>query len=137
MSLYVFCKLIDVLEEVVFFKLKECRLCLSLRRNDNLKTTLLIICTLIVDSTSVRAEYFGELNTLTLQCLQFVDDRTCRKALIEIESLQRKAIAAKNYSCQTNALGLGADLIMHSLRLNREDSALSMLNGVNNICDGI
>ena len=51
-----------------------------------------------------------------------------------MEVLQRQAVDQKNYSCQTYALGLGADLVMSSLKVDREKPGLEMLKELNAIC---
>lgn len=87
----------------------------------------------LVDS-SRSAEYTLTIEPLVLQCLRTNKPETCQEALAKLEAIQRKAAFEKNYSCQTYALGLGADLIMSQLSLDREDYSLAMLAKIKNIC---
>ncbi len=74
---------------------------------------------------------------LVLECLRTANSQKCTRAIIELEIIQRKASAKGWYSCQSNALGLGSDLIMTQLNVNRESSTLHMLKKVEELCFGL
>ena len=74
---------------------------------------------------------------LARECLYFAQLEPCRGALRRAENLQLSAESQENYSCQTRALGLGADLIMSQLKKGRGDSALMMLEEVIESCQGL
>ncbi len=75
-----------------------------------------------------------QLIALVNDCRLTRSPEACMQALILIEDIQRKARFGGNYSCQTYALGLGADLIMMLENEDRTGSLTSMLQEVDKRC---
>ena len=88
----------------------------------------------IVTIAETKAASFPQLNSTSIKCIKTGSPNTCRLALTRAEALQREAASRKNYSCQTYALGLGADLIMVSRRNNRSSSAYEMIEKIQKNC---
>ena len=98
----------------------------------------LLVFTLIgafsIGRSAIGETQLSVLNELALKCFSSRQMSPCQLALSRAESLQRIAAMKKNYSCQTLALGLGADLIMSQNREGRGQEALQLLEEVNKIC---
>ena len=84
-----------------------------------------------------ETDVLSHLEALSTECALTSEVSVCRRALIRAEVLQRQAISFGNYACQSHLLGLGADLLMVSLKAEREGSLLTMLKQVNNLCSDL
>ncbi len=101
------------------------------------KISLLTFVLMQVSSVgfSVAGEtQLAALDEMARKCFRLRQVNICRLALKRAETLQRVAAMKKNYSCQTLALGLGADLIMSQHREGRGDAAFQLLEDVNRTC---
>ncbi len=83
---------------------------------------------------AAEASYIKDLKETAKLCLSTKSRTQCRLALISIETIQRKAVLQKNYSCQTYALALGTELLMAELKNERTKPALLVLSNVEKLC---
>ena len=81
--------------------------------------------------------YLSDLPPLLIECVESSRKEACMRALSQLEMIQREAAEKNNYSCQSHALGLGAELIMITLNVDRAYYAYLTLEKVNELCDGI
>ena len=90
-----------------------------------------------ISYSAANSSSFSELSRLVLDCLNSEKGQVCRDALLEVEYIQSRAAAQRNYSCQTYSLGLGSDLILTRLAVDRSVSVLIMLEKVKELCPGV
>ena len=81
------------------------------------------------DGTSLQ-----EINKRLRECIDFAASPSCGEALVLLEALQTKAVAEKNFSCQTNVLGLEAEIIMLGLDPNDRAGSFPLMKKVNELC---
>ena len=67
-------------------------------------------------SSASEKSVLTELDSFSMECIQTSKLSPCKSALSLAELLQRKAASDGHYSCQSRLLGLGADLLMSSLK---------------------
>ena len=80
------------------------------------------------------SDNFPVFRKLSSECFLISKIDSCRRALIEAERIQRRAGHQKNYPCQTEILGVEADLIMTELQQGRGQIAFDKLEGVDHLC---
>ena len=80
-----------------------------------------------LDST----DYFV-IDRLVKSCYE--DNKTCKKALFEINKHQKNAAKNKKFSCQTNLLGLEGNLIMAMKNNLKRIEAKSITQTLNEFC---
>ncbi|QEY31047.1 hypothetical protein EVJ50_01055 [Synechococcus sp. RSCCF101] len=84
-----------------------------------------------------RTALLSRVGAAVNRCLQTSDPSICRRALIELEALQRAAERASRYPCQTQALGLGADMLMQAEQVDRRASTSELLRSLQRECGGL
>ncbi len=75
------------------------------------------------------------LSELSQACFRLRERVICQKALIMAEALQVKAESKKKFACQTMALGLGSELIMAQMQVNRGYQSQQILEEVIYLCN--
>ncbi len=71
------------------------------------------------------------------RCLQGFDERACEQTLDQAELLQQRAASREAYPCQTQLLGLQADLILQQLGSGRSDQSVDDLGSIQRDCAGL
>ena len=72
------------------------------------------------------------IDTMVFRCYR--DIRSCKKALVEINSYQKNAAINKKFSCQTRLLGLEANLIMAMNSNYKRKEAKSIIHAIKKYC---
>lgn len=70
-------------------------------------------------------------------CVSTGDPIRCDQALDLTEQLQRRAARANRYPCQTQLLGLQADVVMVQLSQGRGDQVFATLQTSARVCRGL
>ena len=83
------------------------------------------------------ASTMGALHTNATGCLQNDHLPSCQAALLQAESLARRAAARSAFPCQTLLLGVQADLIMQQLGDGRGPEAVNDLAAAGRGCAGL
>ena len=79
----------------------------------------------------------GALHANATGCLQNDHLPSCQAALLQVESLARRAAARSAFPCQTLLLGVQADLIMQQLGDGRGPEAVNDLAAAGRGCAGL
>ena len=64
----------------------------------------------------------------------YKDNKSCNKALLKINNLQKNAATNKKFSCQTRLLGLEANLIMAMNTNIKRNEAKNIFEAVQKYC---
>ncbi len=85
----------------------------------------------------VRASPLAAFQARAQRCLEHGHFQLCEQALIEADELQRQASARSAYPCQTQLLGVQADLVMQQLEAGRGAEAITNLQRAIRGCAGL
>ena len=81
---------------------------------------------------AIESKDFMAINILVTSC--YKDLNYCNKALVEINDYQEKAAIKKKFSCQTQLLGLEANLIMAANSNFKRKDAKSIIDAIKKFC---
>ena len=84
-----------------------------------------------------QASSWSGLQANALRCLQGGQDSACQTAILQAESLARRATARNAFPCQTLLLGLQADFIMQQLGDGRGAQAIDAVASTGRGCAGL
>lgn len=85
----------------------------------------------------LRASSLSGLESNAKRCLQGGERSACDTALLQAETLARRASSRGSYPCQTLLLGLQADLIMQQLGDGRGEKAIAAVTTTVRGCAGL
>ncbi|MFL0793560.1 MAG: hypothetical protein AB8B70_10410 [Prochlorococcus sp.] len=92
---------------------------------------------MIAVAPAVEASQWLAIRGVVSSCLQTRNKASCTRALLVAESLQQKAAESNNYRCQSQLLGVQADVIMVQLKAGRGEKALASLADADQNCKGL
>ncbi len=106
----------------------------ELNQKKGLTILIYLSCLVSFFPLSIDASSLNEINTKLHECIASRELIPCRQALVHLEVLQRMAAAKKKFPCQTNVLGLQAELLMMSKPGNDLEVSFPLIKEVNEAC---